>query len=340
MPKRRRLGMVRFEGRDLAIRNSSRNRLSWALLTRTFFGCPMLSSDQPTQDDSGLTRLRGEALQKWYAHSSNLSPQQWEAEQKRQEEERSEVAKSFLWFAFPLFFLLAPISGSLLTAIFGVWLVIGSGNFWWRVVLTMGSVVILGLGSPFLYAWLLLILFVSTTLAYASALLLPSFYLLPCRPVQFTLWQIGGCIIILAASMALLRDTGFSLDVFENRRLAVTFFLVGPLVALNVVVASLPMLVPTRYRTAIVFRSSALLVLIVLPIVELVVIHRFLDTRWYHYEFDAFLIVSHLVGPLVVWLLVYTMEGALAFCEVAPPLLGERTVEEDPFSDVIPPSSI
>lgn len=280
-------------------------------------------------------RLQGEALQQWYAQSGDLTPEKWEAEQKRMEKERSGVARSFLYVAFPLLFLLAVITGPMLAAIFGLWLVIGSGNFWWRVVLTMGSILILGLGSPSHSAMLLLVLFVSTTLAYVLALLLPGFYLLPCRPVQFSLWQIGGCTIIVAASMALLRAVGFKLEVFENQRFAITFFLVGPLVAVNVILASLPMLVPARYRTARVFRMSALLVLAVMPTIEWIAFHQLLDVRWYHREFEVILIMSHLVGSLVVWLLVYTMEGALGFCDVTPPLQQEAEPEEDPLCDVV-----
>lgn len=291
----------------------------------------MPSVSDSIQAPTSRARLRGESLRKWYARSGNLTPEQWEAEQKRQEEERRGPARLFLSIALPVLMLLAPLSGPVVTAILGVWLVIGSGNFWWRVALTMGAVFLMGCWSPFFAAVLLWILFLSTSFAYVWSMLFPRFYLMPSRPVQFSLWQIGGCTIILAAAMALLRTAGFNLKVFEDLNSRLVFFLLSPAIVVNVVLASLPILVPARYRTAKLFGLSAILVLIVLPNLEFIVGLAWLGwSDRYVNETVLGLVGSHFAGAIVVWVIVYTMEGALAFCDVKPPTDDTLDVEADP----------
>ncbi len=268
-----------------------------------------------------------------------MTPEQWEAEQDRIENERRGPARIFLFIAFPILILMAPISGPVVTSILGIWLVIGSGNFWWRVTLTMGAVFLMGCWNPFFAAFLLWILFLSTSFAYVWALLFPRFCLMPSRPVQFSLWQIGGCTIVLAASMALLRTAGFNLKELENPELRSVFFLLSTVVVLNVILAAIPVLVPARYRNARLFRWSAMWVLVVLPIVEIVsvaVLTRSSSWSGESVSLIAFLYIGcHVFGAIVVWVIVYTMEGALAFCEVTAPKFDERPTDADPFADVV-----
>ncbi len=283
---------------------------------------------------SKRARLRGEALRKWYAQSGDLTPQQWEAEQQRLEEERRGPARTFLFIAFPILMLLAPISGPLVTTILAIWLVIGSGNFWWRVTLTMGAVFLMGCWSAFFAAMLLWTLFLAVSFAYVWSTLFPRFYLMPTRPVQFSLWQIGGCTIIYAAAMALLRVAGFSLETFDEIESRQLFFMLSPVVVVNVVLASLPVLVPARYRTMKLFGLAAFLVLFLLPNVEVMVAIFLFDSsssRDALLRMNLSIYASHISGALVVWMIVYTMEGALAFCDVKPPDAISMEAEADPL---------
>ena len=283
---------------------------------------------------SKRARLRGQALRDWYAQNSDLTPQQWEAEQRRLEEERRGPARLFLFIAFPILMLLAPISGTLVTTILAIWLVIGSGNFWWRVTLTMGAIFLMGCWSAFFAAMLLWTLFLATSFAYVWSTLFPRFYLMPTRPVQFSLWQIGGCTIVYAAAMALLRTAGFSLQTFDELESRQLFFLQSPVVVVNVVVASLPVLVPARYRSVKLFGLSAFMVLFVLPMMEVMVAIYLFDSVSSRDELlfiNLAICASHIAGALIVWMMVYTMEGALAFCDAKPPDLQPIETEADPL---------
>ncbi|PQO37036.1 hypothetical protein C5Y96_07715 [Blastopirellula marina] len=264
-------------------------------------------------------------MQKWYGRSGNLSPEQWEAEQKRIEEQQRDVAQTFLFFAFPILMLMAPISGPIVTSILGIWLVIGSGSFWWRVVLTMGAVFVMGCWAPYFAALLLWVLFLSITLTYGMSLLFSRVHLMPTRTFQFSLWHIGGCTFLMAASLAMLRGTGFSLKEFAEIESHSHFFLLVTAITLNAVLASIPILVPARYRKAGLFGLSAILVLLLLPNIEIVLITPL--TGWSPRHLHGLTFICHIVGLMVVWLFVLTIEAARGFCDVE--LLTYNVMEAD-----------
>lgn len=284
-------------------------------------------------------RLRGEALRKWYARSGNLSPEQWEAEQQRLEAERRGPARLFLTVIFLLMLGMGFLTGPILVSIFSIWLVIGSGSFWIRLAATMGTVVLVatlfaGLHGPYFLALLLATLFVSSALAYLMALTLPYFLLMPSRSVQFSLWQFGVYTMILAASLAVLQGVGFRLEhEFQYPYKIAEFVYIVMFVPLNVILASLPVLVPARYRSSSLFRWSALWVLIQMPTIELLLLiySGLFGSSHLIQELIPVTIVGHLFGPVIVWVVLYTMEGAQAFCEVKPPTYDRLDVESDPL---------
>ncbi|MEW4565329.1 hypothetical protein AB1K70_22580 [Bremerella sp. JC770] len=299
----------------------------------------MSAAGQSNQATTHRARLRGEALRKWYAQSGNLTPDEWEAEQKRLEDERRGPARLFLAVAFILILVSGFLMGPILVAILSIWLVIGSGSFWVRMAVTIAAIFLLAaplfrvLGPEFL-AMLLATLFVSSAFAYLGALILPQYLVMPSRSVQFSLRQLSVYTLILAASLAVLRGVGFRLEnEFRNMYDSAEFFYIVLCVSINVVLASLPILVPVRYRSGSLFRWSALWVVIQMPVIELLVlIFSGLFTSYQvSRELGPLTIVGHLFAPAIVWVVLYTMEGAQAFSDVKPLTYDKLDVESDPL---------
>jgi len=288
----------------------------------------MSAASPSNQATTNRARLRGEALRKWYAQSGNLTPDAWEAEQKRLEDERRGPAGTFVIVCFVLLVVMV-ITGPLAIALLSVWLVIGSGNFWGRVGATMGAVLLLGIWNSYFLALLLMVLFLTTSMAYLLTLLFPHFVLMPTRPVQFSLWEMGGCTIIMAVSLSLLRATGFSMEAtFANPRFTYLFFIISIAVSLNVVLASMPVIIPHRYRSGKVFFCSALLVCIATPFFEMNALNQ-VPNR--HFDDGPWATMAHIIGISITWTLLYVMEFAQAFCEVKPPTYDRLDVASDPL---------
>lgn len=291
----------------------------------------MSAATESQQAPTNRARLRGEALRKWYAQSGNLSPEQWEAEQKRLEDERRGPAGTFVIVCFVLLVIMV-FTGPLAIALLSVWLVIGSGNFWGRVATTMAAIFVLGIWNSYFLALLLMVLFLSTSMSYMLTLVFPRLVLMPTRPVQFSLWEMGGCTIIMAVSLSLLRATGFNLEhAIANPHYSFLFFFISMSVSINVVLLSMPVIIPRRYRSGSLFRGSAVLVLIVTPFIEMLLLNNSSLGHHLNHEEKTIAMVAHGAGVLVTWFLLYVMEFAQAFCEVKPPTYDRLDVESDPL---------
>ena len=89
------------------------------------------------------------------------------------------------------------------------------------------------------------------------------------------------------------------------------------LLSINIAAAGLPVLVPKRYREGSLFLLSAGLVLFVLPLLECAFLHALLFVP------DLFrltgVLIAHVMGAILVWTLVFTLETAGGFVDDTRP---------------------
>ncbi|MBI1249524.1 hypothetical protein GC197_16995 [bacterium] len=284
-------------------------------------------------------RLSGEALEKWYAHKTTPS-----------HDKPGTSAAIVLALLGP--FLAFPCFGPILIPIAAIWLVIGSGNVWVRAIVTMTVLFSLGCWQPLPIGFLFVELFVAILLTYLLTLLIHHFCAVPTRTVQFTLWEFGGLVIILAIAMAILRGLGFNKDLFQSQAEFGMFLTFGCLISAIVVMACMSVIVPRRYRSAGLYGISALLVFMVIPYLEGFALRNLPETRLFAPYLKEFanaafnyrlgnrdadyvilvMLLTHAIGVPVAWIVTYLMEGAGAFCEVAP-LEIKPDSGEDPMAD-------
>ena len=279
-------------------------------------------------------RLSGEELEKWYGHKETPKhdrPGTWAL-----------ILLAMLWpfLGFPFF---API----LIPIFAIWLVIGSGIFWIRVLVATILVFSFGWWRPLPSGFFLLELFVAITLVYLLALALPFFDQKPTRPIQFSLWNFGGFAVILAVSMAVLRARGFNKELFPQLADLEVFLIFGCLLSTITVMACASVIVPRRYRSNGLFGAFAVLVTLAFPVLELFTLRNLPDTKLFVPYLSRFakefyieqgnsdadyvamvLLFTHVVGVPIAWLITFLMEHGRLFCDVASPTLIEQPVEQ------------
>ena len=297
-------------------------------------------------------RLRGEALEAWYRRNApGQTPEEWEAEWKQRSEELAQTIELFTWGWVVLLTLINfvyPFLSGALAGVLGLWVVLGSGSPWLRVGATAAVTFVLGIAHPDLMAFLLIIVTTTACLGYLASFVAAHTRRMPTRLLQFSLSDIAAFMLAMAAGMAMLRGSGFTLKRFADPEHALLFVVAAVLYALNVLFAASPILVPRRYRGYGWIVFAAVMALIVMPIIEWQLLEmlqlsvrawmqRSFDNLWREsndpqvvFQYFSFAIkvrpggvpigelipMIHVGGACVVWLLIFMLEGAGAFHDV------------------------
>ncbi len=222
-----------------------------------------------------------------------------------------------------------PVFSPILAGLCGVWLMLGRYNAWRRIVIVAVAVLVLGLGSAVFYLLLVAIVFVTAAMTFGMSLIMSVVTRTPYRGTQFSLAEVGGMIFIMALVCGALRlvfeqTTMFFFDADD----ALILVLQAIAVSANIVLGSLCVFVPERYRTARLFYLSAVSVLVVMPLLEILVAIGF-GWRW---KMAGLIMLMHWGGAPLVWLLLFPLELAGLFSvEVARD--ERRLVIEPPTQD-------
>lgn len=261
----------------------------------------------------------------WSAHdlpsNETESAEFWERQWDAQQRSMRGPAAMFLVVLLVLLVLIgtgmAPIL-PILMSVLGIWLMIGRGNVLVRCLVTVAVVWILGRvftrGSVMMPA-----LVVCTTLS-AAAICIAGLFVshlskAPTRRAQFSLRDVGCYMLAFGMGAALVREDMSS--IMSQPRVPWEGIFALTLLCVNIALASLPVLVPKRYREGSLFLLSACLVLFVLPLLEGAFLHAFMFVP------NLFrlvgLPVAHAVGAVLVWTLVFTLETAGGFVDDMSP---------------------
>lgn len=297
-------------------------------------------------------RLRGEALEAWYRQNApGQTPEEWEADWKRKSAEQAKTIELFTWALFVLLTIVNfvyPFLSGAMVGVLGLWVVLGSGSPWLRVAGAAIVTFVLGFVQPDLMAFLVIIVTTTACLGYLASFVAAHLRRMPTRLLQFSLSDIAAFMFAMAAGMAMLRASGFTLERFESPEHALLFVVAALMYSLNVLFAACPILVPRRYRGYSWIVFAAVMTLIVMPIIEdqlLKMLHLSVEVWiprrhddpmrvstnpevvFQHFYFaikvrpvggqiGSLILSLHFWGALLVWLMIFMLERAGAFHDV------------------------
>lgn len=239
------------------------------------------------------------------------------ATQKYEDFEDEIPAELYLWTGIVTGSMVAanlfiPIFSPILVGVLGIWLIRGRMGIWKRMFFTFTLTFLLSLGGAyallFLFAVLLLVAIGTLVVSFTISANVQA----SDRKHQLSLWEIGAIITGLGFLFGIFRGIQES-QVFAyapaGRFLEIV--LQATAVSTNVVLGSLIVFVPERYRSARWFYVSALSILVVLPLVEILVLAYFGWSR------GMFILIAmmHAGGALALWSIIYPLEFAGMFRE-------------------------
>ncbi|PQO46170.1 hypothetical protein [Blastopirellula marina] len=249
----------------------------------------------------------------------------WERQWDEQERGMRVPAAMFLVVLVTLLVVAGRFSSPVLVSVLGIWLMIGRGNVLVRCLVTVSAVWILGRvsGSGDATAVLVACTALSAMTTSVAGAFVSHLFQGPTRWAQFSLWDMGSYLLAFGMGVALVREDMQALT-SQNRVPWVGIFAIATL-CVNIVVASLPVFVPKRYREGSLFLVSAALVLFVLPLLEGAFLHAFLFVP--NLNLLAQLPIVHVIGAVLVWTLVFTLETAGGFVDDTRPRQEEERLE-------------
>lgn len=224
-----------------------------------------------------------------------------------------------------------PIFSPLLAGLCGLWLMLGRYSAWRRIGIVAVAVLVLGLGSPVFYLFLVSIVLMTAAMTFGMSLIMSVVTRTPYRGTQFSLWEAGGMVLVMSLLSGALRlifqqSSLFFFSLYDAMILALQAFTVSA----NIVLASLCIFVPERHRTSRLFTLSAVSVLVVMPALEIIVAIGF-GWRW---GMAALFLLMHYGGALLIWLLLFPLELAGLFSMEVPRDTRRLVIEppgQDPF---------
>ena len=262
-------------------------------------------------------RLAGDELEDWYVQG---------AEQLRRKAERNRRKAWFPWRWVPpvLFVLCAwaiiPLM-ILLAALLGVWLILGSGSLAKRIFVS--ALIVLPTNAWDFYVLLanISLVLVTALFCYTFCVLFHWFSKLVTRCPQFSLWEIGMGLLALGLLCGLIRAVLETMErpLLESWMTLPSIFFAY--ISANVAAACLPIYVPRKDRGNWPMRMAMLSQWLMMPALGCLVGAYLTITvdEDLGLSVCGFTVVGHWIGAGVLWGLIFPMERAGYFREVAEP---------------------
>lgn len=203
------------------------------------------------------------------------------------------------------------------SGVLGLWLVIGSGNYWWRTLVTTAALLPVVYFDPFAAVYALIVLVGTVLISYIALGLIPVVLRIPTRSVRFTLWDLGSGILGCGILLAFLRDIIAKDEIYRVPPFAVFLASLSAVyVGLCVVVACFPVLVLPSQRHYKFLLYSGCLLFVVLPLMILLPFLLFTNVSPIWITLGVCL--PHWLGTCFLWLLVFPMDSAGFFSRSGP----------------------
>lgn len=205
-----------------------------------------------------------------------------------------------------------PIFSPILVGVLGIWLILGRMDAVRRILLAamLTFLLSLGGGSPLFFLFAVLVFVAAGT--FVMSLIIFAKVADHVRTPQFSLWETGIIITGLGILFGIFRGIHES-QAFEQVPTGklVELLVQAATVSINIVLGSLMVFIPDRYRSARWFYLSAASVIVLMPLVEILVL------ALYGWSWEMFVLLGmmHIGGALALWLVIYPLEFAGMFRE-------------------------
>ncbi|PQO36674.1 hypothetical protein [Blastopirellula marina] len=270
-----------------------------------------------SQTEKKPSRLAGEELEVWYARDRvERSSTFTYLARPTQSGKGSFIATSIWLGCWNVGGWVFPPWTAMPSGVLGLWLVIGSGNFWWRTLVTAAAILPTVYRQPFSAGYALIVLVSTLLFSYIALGLIPVFLRIPTRSVRFTLWDLGGGILGCSFLLAFLRVLVANDEISRQPFAVFLASLSAVYFGFCVVAACFPVLILPSQRHDKLLLYSGVLLFIVLPLLVSLPFLLFTNEPPMGIALGACL--PHWMGACFLWLLVFPMDSAGFFSRSEP----------------------